>query len=759
MTLQLLTAAFVSAMFLAQAGADSPTLSGRLVAPDGHPVPKATVRIVELKMQTSTDDDGRFKFEAVPTGALELVADCPGFRTNVAKVHYVAEQGMMVDMQMSANQQLHDYVVVTATGTPEPMTVLSRSVGVVDQAELQRNRTVGLDESLNQIPGVKAESQNDTQEVRISIRGRGENTSFGNRSIKILVDGIPENDATGETADFSAIDPGAMERIEVVKGPMSSLYGSSANGVINLITPVGTREMELQTMNLFGSFGFNKQEDRLSGSLGSKLFYSLDGSHTHVGGYRQHSKDADNRFTGRVDYSPFSRTQISFFGRVGDLESQLPGNLTRQQWLADPTQAGPSWLFFNAQSNITRINGALVVNQELTADQSLSGSFYGRSLEYELPEPGIFITGLRYEQGGNLRYTNRKNVFGRPNILQIGADLEHETELRQDHNNQGGNPGTAFLRHEHRRALDRSYHIFEQIQPTSKLVFSAGFNYSQVSVRFLNYLANGLISGPEFSQASYQAGATYRWSARVSTYANLATGFEPPSVTELGRDPNGGAGLNLGLRPQTSLSGEIGALVRLRDRLMLDVAAYRARVQNEIVPTGIGGNQTAYTNAAEVMHNGGEVGLTAMVRRGIDVHIAYTVSDFYYTQYLNQLGNFSGHWFPGIPRNRVYGQVNYSNRYGLFGSWTTSYVESYFVNDANTATNDPYSVTNVRAGYMKDVERFRVSFLIGVNNLFSRNYVAYNVINDSGGAYYYPMAPRYYTGTASLTWTLRRAGK
>jgi iron complex outermembrane receptor protein len=421
--------------------------------------------------------------------------------------------------------------------------------------------------------------------------------------------------------------------------------------------------------------------------------------------------------------------------------------------LTNPTQAGPSWSLFDAQSNITRIQGATRATYQLAQDQSLTGMFYGRSLEYELPEPGIFITGLRYEEGGSLRYTNQKKLSGLNNILDIGADLENETELRQDHNNLFGVPGTTFQRHEHRRALDQSYHAFDQLQLNRKLMVSAGLNYSGVSVRFLNYLAGGLITGPAFSQVSYQAGVTYHLSARISTYGNVSTGFEPPTVTELGRDPNGGVGLNLGLKPQTSLSGEAGAMVRIFDKVHLDVAAFRAKVKNEIAPTGIGGNQTAYTNAAEVIHNGGELGLQAALPRGFQARIAYTLSDFYYTYYLNQLGNFSGHRFPGIPGNRVYGQLRYTHRSGLYAAWTTSYVDRYYVNDANTARNDFYVVSGCRAGYAKQIqERLRISLLLGVDNIFNRNYVAYNVINDSGGAFYYPSPPRFYTGSVSVLW-------
>src|SRR5262249_6707100 len=150
-------------------------------------------------------------------------------------------------------------VVVTATREPQPLADVAGSVSVVQQLDIQgAQKTVGLEEVLDRVPGVLAQSsQNYAQDVRIQIRGFGTRSAFGVREIKVLVDGIPITEPDGQT-QFDDIDLGAMRRIEVLRGPAGALYGNASGGVIQLFTenapPVPTAEVVLTG----GSYGLGK---------------------------------------------------------------------------------------------------------------------------------------------------------------------------------------------------------------------------------------------------------------------------------------------------------------------------------------------------------------------------------------------------------------------------------------------------------------------------------------------------------------------
>jgi iron complex outermembrane receptor protein len=131
-------------------------------------------------------------------------------------------------------------VVVTATRNETPLTQVPAAVSVVDQSDIQLGQpTIKLDESLNRVPGVFVQNAyNFAQDQRLSIRGFGTRAAFGVREVKLVVDGILETSPDGQT-EFDNVDLGAAQRIEVLRGPASSLYGNASGGVISVITEDG----------------------------------------------------------------------------------------------------------------------------------------------------------------------------------------------------------------------------------------------------------------------------------------------------------------------------------------------------------------------------------------------------------------------------------------------------------------------------------------------------------------------------------------
>ncbi len=145
------------------------------------------------------------------------------------------------------------------------------SITVIDQSRLQVGQSkISLFESLGAVPGVFAtNSENFAQDLRISIRGFGARAAFGIRGIKIISDGIPESIPDG-TAKVGNLDVGMMERMEVIKGPSSGLYGNASGGVISLFSEnpkehfaelqanFALRCVELDALELVGGHKFFK---------------------------------------------------------------------------------------------------------------------------------------------------------------------------------------------------------------------------------------------------------------------------------------------------------------------------------------------------------------------------------------------------------------------------------------------------------------------------------------------------------------------
>jgi len=136
-----------------------------------------------------------------------------------------------------------DEVVVSAARIGVPVKENPSAASVVTEKDLDiLPRSIGAEEALRLVPGVKVDNQADGERVHISIRGQGLLTERGVRGIKVLLDGIPLNDPSGFAPDLFDVDWSNVQRIEVIRGPASALYGSgSAGGVINITTKDGGR--------------------------------------------------------------------------------------------------------------------------------------------------------------------------------------------------------------------------------------------------------------------------------------------------------------------------------------------------------------------------------------------------------------------------------------------------------------------------------------------------------------------------------------
>jgi iron complex outermembrane receptor protein len=128
-----------------------------------------------------------------------------------------------------------DEIVVSASGYEQKILDTAASINLVNRSQIQSGQARdNLSEPLNRVPGIFAlNRQNYAQDLQISSRGFGANSTFGTRGIKMYVDNIPATVADGQ-GQMSHIDLPSAERIEVMRGPFSVLYGNSSGGVISV---------------------------------------------------------------------------------------------------------------------------------------------------------------------------------------------------------------------------------------------------------------------------------------------------------------------------------------------------------------------------------------------------------------------------------------------------------------------------------------------------------------------------------------------
>jgi len=216
------------ALLAAAAGADAATLSGRVLSAGGDPVPDAVVTLVELRHELRTAPDGSFRFDDLPPGELLVEVTSPRFGGTVQRV--LLEQGSSLEVTLELDQLVHsDQITVTATGVARSLSEVVTPVDVLGGTELSLRRGATLGDTLDKQPGVAATGYGQGSS-RPVIRG------LGSDRVRILENSLDSGDVSSIGPDHAvSSDPLAAERIEVVRGPGTLLYGSNAlGGVVNI---------------------------------------------------------------------------------------------------------------------------------------------------------------------------------------------------------------------------------------------------------------------------------------------------------------------------------------------------------------------------------------------------------------------------------------------------------------------------------------------------------------------------------------------
>jgi iron complex outermembrane receptor protein len=735
------------------AAAPAPTgeVRGTVVAKnDGRPLGDASVALGGSIPPVEVGVDGGFHIRNLPAGPQTLHISALGYVPATAEVIVDPARVSNLTVSLEVETRLSETVLVTASGRPETAGRLAHSVGVIEREDLAVNHDVGLSEVLNAVPGVKAESQNETQEVRVSIRGRGVRTAFGVRSIRMLIDGIPESDATGETPDLTGPDLGAIDRIEIVKGPMAAQYGASSSGVVNLISQAPSPTPLFEARGAGGSYGFFKGDLSAAGPVGP-LSGRINVSHVTQDGYREHSHLDATRVGALATVPLGTDTELMLSGRGSWSNSQLPGNLDAESMARDRRQASGLFTVFDAQSNIDRGMLGAQLRKSWAAGRQLTVSAFGHDTSFDVPVPFVYLSGKRLTGGGSVRYSFPLRLGGLSNTVLLGGEGQYNSEDRHDYTNEGGLPGSSAVRDEDRRLGNVGAFVLDTLDLSKGWSLRAGLNYSRVTIDLKDFvLDDGNDSGNRgFDRLSYHVGLVHQFGSAVSLFASTSSGFDPPTISEIGRNPDGGGGLNRFLMPELSTNYEMGTVMNPVSRVALRVSVFRLNVDDEIVPTGTGYPQEVFANAAKTVHKGIEAGTTLTLAKGLNLLLGYTYSDFKFEDYQDEFGNYSGNLIPGIPKNRFEAAVHYGSR-GVTGGVRWRSVGALFADDSNTVEVSRHQLLDAWLGGEKTFGKVALGLTIRASNITDELYSDYIVVNDRFHGYYYPSAERSFSAFLTI---------
>ncbi len=218
------------------------------------------------------------------------------------------------------------------------------AIDSVDAAQIQQGQLqINLSESLGRVPGIVVQNRgNYAQDLMMSMRGFGARANFGVRGVRLFQDDIPATmpDGQGQTGSFSLV---SAQRIEVMRGPFSTLYGNASGGVIAIFTEDGPDPPMAQAQFIGGSYGTSNTIAKFEGASPGRQLRARRQHLPHRRLSRAQRGDARPRPTPNcVSISAIPTRSTMIGNSLYQPEAQDPLGLTKAQWYANPRQADPA---------------------------------------------------------------------------------------------------------------------------------------------------------------------------------------------------------------------------------------------------------------------------------------------------------------------------------------------------------------------------------------------------------------------------------
>ena len=647
-------------------------------------------------------------------------------------------------------------VTVTGERLAQPVTELPGSVSLVDSHTIGRaTQGIALDEALAGVPGVFAQNRyNFSQDVRLSIRGFGARAPFGIRGIRVLLDDLPETLVDGQS-QVDMLDPFALDRMEILRGPAGALYGNASGGVMRLYTRPGAAEGEFEVEQASGQHGLRRTGVR-AGNQQGPWNWATSVSDFRLQGYRDHSEAARRNLNARIQYAPDEQSSLTaLFSYVDAPDTQDPGSLTREEVRQDRRQARPQSLQFDGGQSAEQ--GRLGLVYELRPDDrqrlELRGFYMQRSFDNRLPfENGGIVEFERDFGGGGVQYTRLDRIAGRDNQFVLGLDLERQRDDRQRYDNQNGTRGDLAL-DQIESALGSGLFVRNVTALTPRWELSLGARYDDIEFEIDDrFLVDGDDSGERrFTEASWFAGTGLRLAPSHRAFLNFGTSFETPTFTEFANP--GGGGFNPDLEPEQAESLELGVRGSLAENLDYELTGFAVRVDDELVSFQLQpGGRDYYRNAGRTARDGVELAFDLALRDSAWFKAMLSTGRFEFRRFEADGEDYSGNRIPGLPEEQAFFEFGVGRDQPFMAAINVQLAGAMYADDANETRVSGHSVVNARTGWRWATGQWHVEPWAGLNNITNEQYNSNVRINQFGGRYFEPAPERNWYAGVNVGW-------
>ncbi len=712
----------------------------------GELLPGATIVVAGSQQGVVSAYDGSFELGFAQPGRYQIEVRFVGFESIYLEVE-AGGQTAPAEIVLSPVRSLISEVVVTGTRTSRGLFEVPVRLEVVNRSRVEATPALSADDFLKSLPGLNV-SRGAAFLSSATVTMRGMSNEQGR--VLVMQDGVPLNKTDGGSVNWNALDALGIEKVEVLKGPGSSIHGGNAmGGVINFISSVPTRRLESQLRQSYGTFGTSRTNLDISGRSG-KLFWRTGAFYRNSDGYVTTPVDEINQYTiasfldeyrasGRIGYLFSDQHLIS--GGVSYYNGQRgTGSRFEGFDLASPEGAYNNFANFNGNVNYSGNFSDLVSLNIIAYGQrenyqiireSLRGTQLTRfDVESIRSDFGLFssiniktfknhslLGGIDFRHGGvdgaDRYVTSTDQVLNLGKMNQLGIFL-------QDEFNPGGGPWRilAGLRFDFSGFYDGAFRV---INPTSATSFLQNFA--------------GELGDASWSAFSPRLSVQYYNPQFFRVYTGYSRGFRAPVLDDLCRTGRISGGMKLAnpfLKPEYLDNFELGADFFPFSGLVFTTSGFYSigTDYHAFISTGdslrLGGRMQPIRrkdNIGKVNIMGTEIAANYQLSRNITMNAAwsYTHTEIVEFRLLNPNIdlNLAGKELVFQPINLLnVGLIWQTKWFNLLATY--NYKDAQWLNDANTEKIESFSTVDLQV----NGRIFRgIMAAIMVHNLLDSDYI------------------------------------
>lgn len=672
-------------------------------------------------------------------------------------------------------------VTVTTTRSEQDVLKVPANVTIIDRKTIEASGVQTVPDLLRREAGIYVQNTTTNPEgFTVETRGFNNGSGNGGRTL-VLIDNRPVNEPGSGSPDWSFISLDNIERIEVVRGPVSAVWGDHAiGGVVHIITRHPTEDGIRATLRgRSGSYDFDAGSVFLEGKQGAISATAFFDDYK-TKGYRERSDFRNKKGEMDLRFAIGDRGYLKIKGGYSTSLRQRPGALSDLERKLDRRQAEPgtSGDFDSARERFVeaeldlRLADFLKVylhpyHRRLTDLASLSsfssfdimgfGSFdsvFDFTTDSEEDELGLL---------GQLQFDF--DILGRPNRLVVGGDVIQEdvdsdslfTSTDTFTSAFGGPPTVTVSSFPgSSRARRKSWAVFVQndLDIHDRVTLSFGVRRDRVRIEGRNRLALPGMRDFSTRQTAWgpRAGITLRVAEPVSIYASYSRGFRFPNLNEVFLF----FGTTSPLRPEKSDSYEVGVKVRT-ERVSFNAAIYTMNVQDEIFFDPFAPPFGDNVNLARVRHRGIELSANWRPCDWLELYGSYTYDGTKFTR--DKLTFLEGNRIPITPRHRGTAGFRLFLPYGFEAGLNANYVGARFLANDLREENEKlgkFASYDARIAWKGEItEWLEVGADLTAHNLTNRRYTENGGVSSFSSAVgFFPSPDRHYV--AGVRMTLKR---